>query len=113
MSSPLCRCPGRLSPKSPVMVAPFTGLTRRFEPQELGGGAGAGAGAGVVSTAGWVVEASGERTSAFVVWGAAGSGAGSLFGTVCTTIFATGPRPPIAGRTWADSALDARWILKP
>src|SRR3954447_1504808 len=35
------------------------------------------------------------------------------FGIVRTTILATGPRPPIAGGTCADSTAEARWIVKP
>jgi hypothetical protein len=38
---------------------------------------------------------------------------GGESGTVRTTIFATGPLPPIEGRTFADSTSVARWIENP
>src|SRR4051812_20388000 len=81
------------------------------------GAAGAGALTGRVSGVALVTpfaspeplpEPAGWRSTAGTVFGVEPE-----FGMVRTTTFATGPLPPIAGRMCADSAFDARWIVKP
>src|SRR3954451_1854472 len=90
----------------------------RLDPHDVRTGV---AGSGVDTVCG---VAGGEWSTAGSVAGAPDGGAAgcewcdlpptagaSAEGVVCSTIFATGPRPASDGRTCASSTRDARWIL--